>query len=219
MTNFEKLGQKYFPGSSTKGKSYQDLSFLGVDVPFHRVGTAHRAEHISKHYDVSGKKGLDIGCSVGGISLALVKNHNTAHMVGVDIDFNAVEVANELASKYRLNAVFAEMDITSIDFLTLLDDQEFDFVVWYSNFMWIAKNHGWDKAYELVRIISEKVPVLFFETAQKKSDGVAGDFSLDGVEGVQKMLQEHSTYTDITNLGVPPMQEHWRSRNVFLARR
>ena len=61
--------------------------------------------------------------------------------------------------------------------------QNTDFVVWLSNWMWVAKEHGYERA--------KKTDHLFFDTAQGGSDPI-DSFQLEGAPAVYKLLKENT---------------------------
>ncbi len=72
---------------------------------------------------------LDAGCGRGVFSMELAKLHPDARVVGVDIDEDAVERAQVIATRARIkNCEFRLGDVTRLEF-----DSEFDLVVCVDN--------------------------------------------------------------------------------------
>ena len=88
-----------------------------------------------------------------------------------------------------------------------------DFIVWLSNWMWISKVKGYDRAKKILREISKKTRYLFFDTAQGGTDTI-DSHQLDGKEGVYKLLKENTVFPFINDLGLSEPTYH--KRNLFL---
>lgn len=202
-------------GSKERGRAYHDVP--GKTGLVHRQGSMLRVEHILQHTgSVEGLRGLDIGCSVGGISVAL--ELHGARMVGIDYDKSAIDAANGIARKRNYSSRFRAADLTNMQTWSWIESEQFDFAIWLSNFMWLEKQVGARQARSLLLRLSESIPTLVFETAQGPKDGAAGSNSVVGADGVMNLLAGHTAYTDISNIGSPPAD--WLSgRSVFLCRR
>jgi SAM-dependent methyltransferase len=73
---------------------------------------------------------LDAGSGPGVFAFELAKRHPRAEVLGIDLERDVVERANEIARRAGLtNCRFEEGDVTSLDF-----DGEFDLVVSVDNF-------------------------------------------------------------------------------------
>lgn len=192
-------------------KLYHELPFEGYDN-FHRKGTVQRAEHIAGALGgVEGKRGLDIGCAEGGISFVL--QSKGASMIGVDNDKRALDLAISLEAKHRVGVRFVNMTVPSDDFSEMLA-AGFDFIVWLANFMWIVHQNDYETALSVMDEVSKATDHLIFETAQTKSDGVAGPSQpFNSVNDVEAMLLDF--YPNVTNTGVPV--QGWNNRSVFYA--
>lgn len=196
------------------GKAYHDIPGVPGDV--YRPGSDLRAQHIADYLDVDGKRGIDIGCSVGGISFALADRG--ACMYGVDYDESSIAVAvRAQADRPDLNLCFRTMDLRSDEVWEDICAERFDFAVWLSQWMWLAKQDGMERAKRRLRQLSTSVPALVFETAQGPHDGAAGSREVTGPAGVRDLLRENTTYGSIRSIGVSP--GNWLSgRSVFLCR-
>ena len=196
-------------GSTSPGKAYHAIP--GVDGPAHRNDTEARIAHIVNHYDPAGKIGCDIGCSVGGISIGLAEHG--AQMRGYDWDRQAIHVARSIRTSRRLSCTFTVADLTTPDPWEDLESTAPDFVVWMSNWMWVAELAGGEFARDRIQFISQRVPTLIFETAEG-GVSMAGSAGIRSADDVEAMLTDLTGYT-VTNLG-PPAGDSWHSRSVFL---
>lgn len=167
LRTIHSLGTKLSAGSTTRpGWMYHDVPFE-IDQTAHRKHTGKRAEAIKTAYDVEGKTGLDLGCSVGGVSFWL--NKFGASMVGVERDPQAFLVAMALKAYYDIGDVMFIRDKVNH---ALKQAYKYDFVCYLSTFMWVLKNEGLEAARESLARIGEITDVLFFETSH--GDAMAG---------------------------------------------
>lgn len=204
--------RKAVGGSIEDGKAYHDIP--GKPGRTFRNDSQKRADQIAEHIDVAGKTGIDLGCSVGGVSFGLV-NHG-AIMFGFDHDESAIALANKHAQDHSLNATFAPVDLAN-DALwtTLIVGSRADFAVWLANWMWIAKVVGVDKAKQRLAELCEAVPVLAFETAQGAGGSMAGTFGMRTNDDVANLLHG-AGFTDVHCV---PVVDGWHGRSLFIARR
>lgn len=197
--------------SLAAGKAYHQIP--GIEGPVYRGGTEKRIDHITEHFDVSGKRGLDLGCSVGGLSVALA--NKGASMIGHDYDASAVKVGNEIVEKLGADVQLKLTDMTTEEGWesVLTDAHDCDFAIWMSNWMWIAKQAGVKAAERRLLTLSEAVPVLVFETAEAEGSQ-AGSFGIRHPEDVAGLLTLHTKYTNIQSIGIP--DAGWHPRTVFI---
>lgn len=59
---------------------------------------------INSYYDLNGKRVLDFGCGMGGMTLWMAK-HYQCHITGIDIDSHHIEIANMLKAKHGMDQV------------------------------------------------------------------------------------------------------------------
>lgn len=214
---FSRVGVGYTPGSGVGGKIYQDLSFLGFEHPAHRGGVPQRVAQIVSRYNVVGKRGIDLTCSVGGITMGLAREG--AEMVGVDLDREAIDVATYVSREVGLggSTLFFHMDLADSGLFALMDNEgPFDFGLWYSSWMWVVREYGPDAAMSILTGVCERVPALFFETAMGEGDGAAGEYGPANGKEVMGLLVQGG-YKHVDRVGVSP--GGWSKRSVFLARR
>ena len=202
------IGTKKIGGSSTKpGCLYHDLPFFTTKT--HRKNTELRVQKILDVYDIKGKKGLDIGCSVGGISFRLQKAG--AEMTGIDYDVSVMKLATTIEEKYQTGAKFIRCDFS----FSLACNLVFhDFIIWFDHWMWLAKQKGEYEAIKVLKEVATKTNNLFFSTSQ--GDGQAKN-RLFSTEGDVIELLKHSTDYIIVNLGT--VNDKWHRRNIFWCHR
>jgi len=202
-------GRKY-AGSSTKdAKLYHDLPFEGLDdFDVHRGRTRARIDKLRRHYNPAGKRILDIGCSVGGISLGMAEK-GAEHVLGVDYDEDSIKVAQAAAKHLKMDnkVEFKVQDIT-IEWVKSLP--RFDLIIWLSNWMWVVKQHGMEYAQELLFEVSKKTDHLYFESAA--DDGMA---RIQGAtqDDIQIWLKQFTVYRKLRRY--PPVGG-WMHRDLFL---
>lgn len=204
--------RKAVGGSLADGVAYHDIP--GVPGSTYRSSSQARADQIVEYIDVAGLFGVDLGCSVGGVSFGLV--HHGATMFGFDHDDTAVSVANEHARRNDLDAYFVTVDLASDVGWSQVFEYRYDFAIWLANWMWVAKAAGEKVARSRLLDLSRRVPVLAFETAQA-GGSMAGTFGIKTDEDVIELLEDCTTYTEIRRVG--PVVDRWHSRSLFIARR
>ena len=198
------VGLKKYDGSSvSEGTTYQDIPSR-PDIPFHRGRSEQRAERICELVDVKGKTVLDLGCSVGTMS-NVFKSHG-ADVIGVDHDADSIELAKSVYPNVKFDN--RDIDMVYIDSLP-----RYDVVIWTSQFMWMAKQHGMDYALECLWKLSTKCDVLVFESAGVNDGDAPTDIRQ---EGYFKLLCQNTCFQDITDHG--PWNDGWTPRNVFVCR-
>jgi len=202
------LGKEKFAGSNiAHGKAYH--SFDGLETSSYTGNVNQRVKLITDNYDVNGKTGVDLGCSVGGISIELSKAG--ASMMGYDHDYQAIEVAKAYSRKFNLFNIFKDANI-DLEFIKRISDPVYSFGVWFSHWMWFMKQHGTVDALNALFNLGKNVPVLFFETSL--GDGMAGkavsDAGIDEKE--MKNILQHC-YKSVKKIGV---DEQWRKRPIFM---
>lgn len=194
----------------TPGHAYHDIP--GVDGNVHRQGSAIRAAQIAEHVDLDGKYVLDIGCSVGGVAIALAQYG--AFVVGVDWDESAVKFGSDLAEQMGEPVDLICADLAEPETWEMLDDiGPFDVVVWLANWMWIATAAGVDFATDRLRDIAESGATLVFETAEA-GGSTAGNHGINTPADVMNLLTD-AGFETVQQLGKAP--DGWHGRSVFTA--
>jgi len=199
-----KIGVSKYGGSSTKpGYLYHDLPFFKTKT--HRKGSELRVKKILSVYDVEGRSGLDIGCSVGGISFRL--QNAGAKMVAVDYDPEVIQLAKEVEKQQNTGVVFQRNRVDQTFIRTL---PVYDFIVWFEQWMWLVKQRGEDEAIKILKVVSNKTNNLFFSTSQ--GDGKAKSKMIKSEKDVEVLLRAHTDYL-VTNLGT--VDDNWHKRSLF----
>jgi len=199
-----KIGINKIEGSSTKqGCLYHELPFFS-NIPTHRKSSKLRADIIKNNLTITDKTGLDLGCSVGGITFEL--QLAGANMVGIDYDPNAINLAKEIEKYYNTGALFRYQLIT---YSLIFGLQEFDFIVWLNQWMWLAKQEGEDVARQILYTASKKTKMLFFSTSE--NDGQAKIESIKNSKDVYKLLSRTTRFQNIESLGIIKDSKHKRT--------
>ncbi|MEM7534495.1 MAG: methyltransferase domain-containing protein [Chloroflexota bacterium] len=85
---------------------YDDQFVAGLEwiwgEGFLSPGGADEVALILDGLDLDGKRVLDIGCGIGGIDILLVKKHNAAQVVGVDVEQPLLDRAMQLVQQAGL---------------------------------------------------------------------------------------------------------------------
>jgi len=82
-----------------EGIAYAEKNFLSEDSHLELD-----KEFINRYYDLNGKRVLDFGCGMGGMTLWMAK-HYQCRITGIDIDSHHIEIANMLAKKHSMEEV------------------------------------------------------------------------------------------------------------------
>ncbi len=94
-----------------KSMAYAENNFLNDEAAHLRVDK----KFISQHFDLRGKRVLDFGCGMGGMTLWLALEGSCKEIIGLDIDGHHIDIAIQLKKKYGLYSVtFEKRDITSM---------------------------------------------------------------------------------------------------------
>ena len=205
-----KLGTELCPGSTTRqGWLYHDVPFNITQVT-HRKHTISRALAIRTVYDLDGKTGLDLGCSVGGMSFWL--NRFGATMVGVERDDQSVRVAKALKAYYAIGDVtFIQSEVSK----SLRGSVRCDFVCYLSTFMWVLKEQGLEVAKESLKRIGKMTDTLFFETSH--GDAMAGSAVIKaGLDDSSKMNRLVRECTGLTKMKEIFIDKGWNNRRLVM---
>ena len=87
-----------------EGLAYAEDNFLNDNAPHLKVDKAL----IKSKFDLTGKKILDFGCGMGGMSLWYATNWN-CEVHGLDIDNHHVNIANKMKEKHGVSNVRFEV--------------------------------------------------------------------------------------------------------------
>lgn len=202
---------KYGGSSVSPSTMYHDIPYGGLgNISAHRGFTKDRVDTIVREVGVEGKTFLDIGCAVGGISLGLGLA-GAQHVLGVDYDPEAIEVAKSAKNQLGLSNVDFEVAKVDIDWVNQMP--RYDVVVWLSNWMWIVKQNSLSVGQLLLATVSEKCDQMVFESAG--DDGMA---AIPGAtqQDIHNWLKEWTSFNDIKRL---PPWNGWMGRDVFICKR
>jgi SAM-dependent methyltransferase len=101
-----------------EGMAYAEKNFLS--------GNSHLEldkDFISRYYDLNGKRVLDFGCGMGGMTLWMAQNYN-CRITGIDIDPNHIAIARMLKEKHGMGQV----DFVLQDIVARPLDEFFDYI-------------------------------------------------------------------------------------------
>lgn len=162
---------KYKDGSSTKkGFLYHSIPFEDfLDIPVHKKSSNDELDVILKDcVDFNNKKVLDIGCANGLFSFNLASLG--ANVVAYEADKNVFDVNVEIAKfKNIKNVIFYN---ESFDLNTANNiDCDFDIIIMLNIHMWIYKQIGKEKTFDLMKSLSSKTKIMYFQTAHAQSGG------------------------------------------------
>jgi SAM-dependent methyltransferase len=97
-----------------KPSVFQELPILGILHAGHRVRHKH-FESSTRDLSLDGKRILDAGCGQGAYSLWLASRYPTSHIVALDLDPTAIDIAkSEQRAKQVDNVTFAVGDLANL---------------------------------------------------------------------------------------------------------
>jgi 2-polyprenyl-3-methyl-5-hydroxy-6-metoxy-1,4-benzoquinol methylase len=140
----------------TGSHGYTPLPWKELRFQHHRQAT-DRLQHLIGRTAIKEKKGIDLGCNVGGLTFQL--QMMGAEMCGVDIDQQSIDVAKSCEHLYLTGAKF-RCDELGPDF----DFQErYNFALCLSTYHHIVKAAGLDGAKRFLQSISTHCRSLMIE--------------------------------------------------------
>ncbi len=117
--------------SGSHQSQYNDAVIASIEMVcgegFMSPGGDRSVARIVQGLDISGKRILEVGCGLGGVLVALVRNHDAGFVHGMDLETSVLAQAKKrilaagLESKIRLQQV--------VPGPFPVDDDSFDFVV------------------------------------------------------------------------------------------
>jgi len=199
-----KLGKIKFAGSNTQdGRAYH--TFDGAEVHGQAGNVSQRVCLILNNYQPFSKKGIDLGCSIGGITLSMARAG--AVMTGIDYDFQSIDVAMAYADEFNQ---IINYKIEDID-LKLIKEINQDFVIWFSHWMWFCKQHGFETGLDALYELGKKEITVFFETSL--GEGMAGNVMKANNMSETKLVNIlNNCFHRVRKIGV---DEYWRKRPIF----
>ena len=104
-----------------EGVAYSEVNFHDNNAPHLHIDK----KLIREKFDLTGKRVLDFGCGMGGMSLWYATNWN-CEVYALDIDKHHVHVANHLKEKHQVtNVTFDKRNLLDDSFSP---DEQFDFI-------------------------------------------------------------------------------------------
>lgn len=201
LDQLQQLGVIKYPGSSVEpGVPYQDIP--AYRIPGARNNTRLRANRVAELVNIKDKHILDLGCNVGTMSRRFWELG--ARVTGVDYDPASIAVAQNL----NRGPLYLVQEIT-LEFIQQLP--QYDIIVWTSQFMWLAKQHGMDYALDCLWEIGRHCDTLVFETAARDDGSAPLTISQEEVMG---LLCRNTIFRRIINTG--QWNDLWTPRDVFV---
>lgn len=190
--------EKMYENGLAVGQAYHDLPFDDLELASWRKDVRGRAELIKAVGGVTGTRGIDLGCSIGGLTFAL--QLTGAKMTGVDFNKSDIQFAKSVEAEYITGAEFRLADVDSVIWQEMIPG-DFRFALWLSQWMWYVRQVGVKRGCEALRQVSLCVECLWFEISI--GDGFAGNTMLDlGLRSsadVEELLREWTVY-DVVNV-------------------
>ena len=104
-----------------EGIAYSEDNFQNDEAPHLKIDK----QLIRDKFNLNGKKILDFGCGMGGMSLWYATNWD-CEVYALDIDNNHIQIAEHLKDKYQVkNVTFSQRNILEDH---LKENEKFDFV-------------------------------------------------------------------------------------------
>lgn len=173
-----------------------------------------RVEVLESVYDFKGKKGLDLGCNIGGITFALAIKGS--EMTGVDAVTELIEIANACEEYYNLGCEFVKSEITEY---LLKNINHYDFCTFLATWHWILKNFGIKKATDTLKKISETCEVMFIEVNFGHEEGLVGSEETmveAGLTNETKLIDYIIKNTNYKNINVIGKSIGWNNRSCLM---
>lgn len=203
-------GRKYAGSSLQDGKLYHDLPFKGVEgIRAHRSKTRERIEKIISLIDVKDKYIVDLGCSVGGISIGMVEG-GAGLVDGIDHDAESIEVADSVSTMLGFG-MKTKFFVENID-MDLIKTIKADIVLWFSQWMWFVKQYGLEAGKQALFELSKNNRMLVFESAA--NDGMAA-IKGSTQDDIEKWLNENTVYDTIER---HEGTSGWHKRDIFVCK-
>ena len=191
---------------------YHELPFKELNFKVSRSDLDERLDRICGVINVQGKKGLDIGSALGGITFGLQKRG--AEMVGIERDSPSIAVATECEAFFKTGARFVEGSLTS-DLLKdlFLESKKFDFCVWFSSFNWVIQSIGNAEMKKCLELISLNCENLLADSAVGgKGDEALQKSGITTNQDFEEYILLNSKFSKSNLIGT---DESWYGRNVY----
>jgi len=207
-------------------KQYHELPF-NIIQKVDRKSLKQRIEMMKKVYDFKGKKGLDLGCNLGGLTFSLAIEG--AEMVGVEKNKPFVDIANACEDYHKLGCKFENADIVDymhsslevevVGVVVQFPQEHYDFCLLLAIWHWIVKQQGEKVGIEILKTISENCDVMFFEINFGHEEGINGSeetmtkIGLTNEQAVVDYIKKNTDYTEVKNIG---KCMDWGNRITFM---
>jgi len=181
---------------------YHELPFFNLLQKPDRKFLKERIELLKSAYDFKNKKGLDLGANVGGVTFSLALEG--AKMTGVDIDSKLINIANACEDYYKLGCIFIEDNIK--DYVNNLKEH-YDFCTLLAVWHWLVKQTSERTGIKILKKISEKCDVMFFEINYGYEEGLIGsgstmeEIGLTSDQAVIDYIKKNTDYTEVKPIG------------------
>lgn len=145
--------------------------------------------------DISGKRVLDLGCGVGGLSLVLAEK--AMMVLGIDSSSSMIDQARENTQRMGItNAQFQTMDCRELD---MLDAGSFDVVVSAAMFHYIE---DLEKAFQNTAQVLRKGGAFIFSTLHPFATACEPRLGLD--DGPYEEFDEVNYFDESKRVTLPP---------------
>ena len=213
------------------GKIYRLLGKLPNRLQYHELPfnliqktdrgyLKERVKILTNAYDFKDKKGIDLGCNIGGLTFALAIKGSK--MTGVDIKEDNLTIANACENYYKLGCKFIKDDIVDYVLSNFADNKiskHYDFCLCLAVWHWIVKQTNLNMGIALLKRISKTCDTMFFEINFGHEEGLIGseetmkDAGLTNEQEVIDFIIKHTEYKEVKNIG---KCIGWNNRPTFM---
>lgn len=190
----------YRDGSSTKrGWLYHPLPFPEFNIHAHKNSSNDEYDYIKKDYGLFLNKNiLDIGCANGFFSFKLALQG--ANVTGYEGDKFVCDV-NEAVKNYKnIKNVHFINEYFNLATAKKLNCLEFDIIIMLNIHMWIRKQIGKEETFNLMKELSGKTKVIYFQTAHVGSGGMYQVPEMKSLQDIEQYLMA-AGFKDLVVLG------------------
>lgn len=165
--HIQKLGTKYYDGSSSKpGRTFHKL-----DIPYFNFVSYQRNieleyQAIIDSMSIVPKTIIDIGCSAGYYLFNMIRRFRLEKVIGYEADPVLFDLLIKVKSTFNLRELYLFNKVTN--------ETEFepvDVVICMNIHMWLQKQMGKEKTNQLLRKLIQGSKELYFQTSGEESFG------------------------------------------------